>query len=133
MIDAENPMEPDESYDAIVCRHLVWTLTTPEQAFAEWHRMLKPGGALLFFDGDWAAPTRLGRLVHRQCIQPGLPAALRHRCVLLGNDTGHLGAGDMLANLAHIYTENLPTGAKAILITTGAGLTASCLIIERLS
>ncbi len=78
-------------------------------------------------------PTRLGRLVHRQCIQPGLPAALRHRCVLLGNDTGHLGAGDMLANLAHIYTENLPTGAKAILITTGAGLTASCLIIERLS
>ncbi len=62
LADAENPMEPDESYDAIVCRHLVWTLTTPERAFAEWFRMLKPGGMLLFFDGDWAAPTRLGRL-----------------------------------------------------------------------
>ena len=62
LADAENPMEPDESYDAIVCRHLVWTLTTPDAAFAEWHRMLKPDGTLLFFDGDWAAPTRLGRL-----------------------------------------------------------------------
>ena len=65
LADAENPMEPDESYDAIICRHLVWTLTTPEQAFAEWHRVLKPGGTLLFFDGDWAAPTRLGRLASR--------------------------------------------------------------------
>ncbi|RFZ87644.1 SAM-dependent methyltransferase [Shinella sp. WSJ-2] len=65
LADAENPMEPDESYDAIVCRHLVWTLTTPGQAFAEWYRMLKPGGMLLFFDGDWAAPTWLGRLASR--------------------------------------------------------------------
>ena len=65
LADAENPMEPDESYDAIVCRHLVWTLTTPEQAFAEWYRVLRPGGMLLFFDGDWAAPTRLGRLASR--------------------------------------------------------------------
>jgi ubiquinone/menaquinone biosynthesis C-methylase UbiE len=65
LADAENPMEPDESYDAIICRHLVWTLTTPEQAFAEWYRMLRPDGMLLFFDGDWAAPTRLGRLASR--------------------------------------------------------------------
>ena len=65
LADAENPMEPDESYDAIVCRHLVCTLTAPEQAFACWYRMLKPGGTLLFFDGDWAAPTRLGRLASR--------------------------------------------------------------------
>lgn len=63
--DAENTMEPDGSYDAVVCRHLVWTLTEPERAFAEWHRLLKPGGILLFFDGDWARPTRLGRAAAR--------------------------------------------------------------------
>jgi ubiquinone/menaquinone biosynthesis C-methylase UbiE len=65
LADAENPMEPHESYDAIVCRHLVWTLTAPGQAFGEWYRLLKPGGTLLFFDGDWAAPTRLGWLASR--------------------------------------------------------------------
>ncbi len=59
--DAENPMEPDDSYDAIVCRHLVWTLTNPQQAFNEWYRVLKADGQLLFFDGDWATPTWQGK------------------------------------------------------------------------
>ncbi len=62
LADAENTMEPDESYDAIICRHLVWTLTEPEAAFREWHRILKPGGTLLVFDGNWAQPRPAGRL-----------------------------------------------------------------------
>lgn len=62
LADAEFTMEPDATYDAIVCRHLVWTLTQPEQAFADWHRILRPGGKLLFFDGNWAAPTLLGHV-----------------------------------------------------------------------
>ncbi len=76
-------------------------------------------------------PTRLGRLVHRQCVQPALPAALRDRCVLLGDDTGHLGAGDMLANLAYLHTNIPPAGTTTILITTGAGFTSSCLVVEK--
>jgi ubiquinone/menaquinone biosynthesis C-methylase UbiE len=63
LADAEFTMEPDATYDAIVCRHLVWTLTQPQQAFADWHRVLKRGGKLLFFDGNWATPTLLGRAV----------------------------------------------------------------------
>ncbi|MGK6317787.1 class I SAM-dependent methyltransferase [Neorhizobium sp. DT-125] len=62
LADAERTMEPDASYDTVVCRHLVWTLTEPEQALADWHRVLKPGGKLLVFDGDWARPTPLGKL-----------------------------------------------------------------------
>ncbi len=65
LADAENTMEPDAAYDAIVCRHLVWTLTEPEATFREWHRLLRPGGKLVVFDGDWARPSPIGRLAER--------------------------------------------------------------------
>jgi ubiquinone/menaquinone biosynthesis C-methylase UbiE len=48
--DAENTMEPRQSYDVIVTRHLVWTLVDPPAAFAEWFALLKPGGKLLIVD-----------------------------------------------------------------------------------
>ena len=60
--DAQRTMEPDASYDAILCRHLVWTLTEPEAAFADWFRVLRPGGRLLVYDGDWTKPAPGGRL-----------------------------------------------------------------------
>ncbi|MFT4183577.1 MAG: class I SAM-dependent methyltransferase [Rhizobium sp.] len=65
LADAERTMEPDDTYDAVVCRHLVWTLTEPEQALSDWYRVLKPGGKLLIFDGDWAKPTFAGRFAAR--------------------------------------------------------------------
>ncbi|MCO5731207.1 class I SAM-dependent methyltransferase [Rhizobium sp. SSA_523] len=61
LADAEETMEPDAAYDAVICRHLVWTLTRPEQAFADWFRVLRPGGRLLIFDGNWASHAPLGR------------------------------------------------------------------------
>jgi SAM-dependent methyltransferase len=63
--DAEATLLPEARFDAIVCRHLVWTLTDPAAAFREWHRLLKPGGRLFFFDGDWAKPTPFGAVVQR--------------------------------------------------------------------
>lgn len=62
LADAENTMEPDGEYDAVVCRHLVWTLPDALHALADWHRVLKPGGKLLVFDGDWAKPAPIGHL-----------------------------------------------------------------------
>lgn len=50
--DAENTMEPRESYDVITNRHLVWTLVDPVTAFAEWFAVLKPGGKVLILDGN---------------------------------------------------------------------------------
>ncbi|MCC5909111.1 MAG: methyltransferase domain-containing protein [Clostridiaceae bacterium] len=48
----ELPFE-DASFDLIVCRNLVWTLVDPIKAYAEWHRLLKPGGRILIFDANW--------------------------------------------------------------------------------
>lgn len=42
--DAEQTMLPTASQSVIVTRHLVWTLVDPAAAFAEWFRVLAPGG-----------------------------------------------------------------------------------------
>ncbi|HXV29686.1 MAG TPA: class I SAM-dependent methyltransferase [Sinorhizobium sp.] len=63
--DAENTMEPDNDYDIIVNRHLVWTLVDPTAAFAEWLRVLKPGGRLLIVDGDFVNTGAIERLFSR--------------------------------------------------------------------
>ncbi|MFH1805821.1 MAG: class I SAM-dependent methyltransferase [Pseudomonadota bacterium] len=60
--DAENTYEPDNTYDVIITRHLVWTLVDPAAAFAEWFRVLKPGGQILLIDGDFVSDTWIGRL-----------------------------------------------------------------------
>ncbi|KXF75069.1 methyltransferase [Paramesorhizobium deserti] len=63
--DAENTMEPDNRYDVITNRHLVWTLVDPQAAFAEWLRILKPGGSVLIVDGDFVNTTPFERLVQK--------------------------------------------------------------------
>ncbi|AJY45596.1 class I SAM-dependent methyltransferase [Martelella endophytica] len=55
--DAENTLEPPESYDAITNRHLVWTLVDPPAAFGEWFSLLKPGGKVLIVDGNMGKET----------------------------------------------------------------------------
>lgn len=62
-VDAERTMLPDESFDVIVTRHLVWTLVDPDAAFAEWHRLLAPNGVLLVVDGDFVQRNWFARLL----------------------------------------------------------------------
>lgn len=65
LADAEVTMADDAAYDDVVCRNLVWTLVDPDSAFADWWRVLKPGGRLIVVDGDWVSTTPLSRLADR--------------------------------------------------------------------
>ncbi|MDO5411803.1 MAG: class I SAM-dependent methyltransferase [Lachnospiraceae bacterium] len=53
VMDAENPDFADESFDVVISRNLTWTLPHPEQAYAQWMRVLKKDGILLNFDADY--------------------------------------------------------------------------------
>ena len=54
-MNAEELTSPDGSFDLVVSRNLTWNLPHPDRAYAEWARVLKPGGLLLNFDANWYA------------------------------------------------------------------------------
>lgn len=52
-MDASRLNFPDQSFDCVLTRNLTWTLLRPGRAYAEWLRVLRPGGVLLNFDADY--------------------------------------------------------------------------------
>ena len=54
-MDAEALAFADESFDVVVSRNLTWNLPRPQNAYAEWARVMKPGGLLMNFDANWYA------------------------------------------------------------------------------
>jgi ubiquinone/menaquinone biosynthesis C-methylase UbiE len=52
-MNAQNLAFDDESFDVIVSRNVTWNLPEPDLAYAEWVRVLKPGGMLMNFDANW--------------------------------------------------------------------------------
>lgn len=44
---------PDASFDVAVSRNVTWLMREPRAAYAEWLRVLRPGGKLLVFDANW--------------------------------------------------------------------------------
>ncbi|AKB48860.1 SAM-dependent methyltransferase [Methanosarcina sp. Kolksee] len=51
--DAENPPFDEGKFDAVVTRHVLWTLPNPEKALKSWRNVLKPGGKAVIIDGVW--------------------------------------------------------------------------------
>ncbi|MDO5459928.1 MAG: class I SAM-dependent methyltransferase [Eubacteriales bacterium] len=54
-MNAESLDFEDASFDVVISRNLTWNLPNPDAAYAEWVRVLKPGGLLLNFDANWYA------------------------------------------------------------------------------
>ncbi|MGD6851768.1 MAG: class I SAM-dependent methyltransferase [Candidatus Bathyarchaeia archaeon] len=53
--DAEKPPFKDGTFDAVVTRHVLWTLPHPQTAVNSWVRVLKEGGRLIVIDSLWGA------------------------------------------------------------------------------
>ena len=53
VMDCHHIEFPDNTFDLIISRNVVWTLLEPEKAYREWYRILKPGGKMLIFDAAY--------------------------------------------------------------------------------
>ncbi|MCQ2559007.1 MAG: class I SAM-dependent methyltransferase [Oscillospiraceae bacterium] len=49
-MDSEQLQFPNNTFDMIVSRNVVWIMEDPEAVYADWLRILKPGGRIVAFD-----------------------------------------------------------------------------------
>lgn len=61
VMDAMATTFADQSFDVIVTRNLTWTLPDVAAAYAEWTRLLVPGGVLVNFDANYG-PVSFAKL-----------------------------------------------------------------------
>jgi 3-oxoacyl-[acyl-carrier-protein] synthase-3 len=82
----------------------------------------------------YLAMPRIGAGAIAQFYEPSVrEVGLLHAEVVdLGRGTGHLGAGDSVANLADLHTgHRLAPGEVALLLSAGNGYTWSCIAVQR--
>jgi 2-polyprenyl-3-methyl-5-hydroxy-6-metoxy-1,4-benzoquinol methylase len=72
VMDAAFPELPSQKFDAIICRHLLWTLPEPKQVLQRWMKLLKPEGRLLLIEGFW----HTGAGLHAKDILAMLPESV---------------------------------------------------------
>ena len=51
--DAADPPVGDQRFDAVLVRHVVWTLPDPGAALERWVGLLRAGGRLVLVEGRW--------------------------------------------------------------------------------
>ena len=58
IMDSQNITFEAESFDMIVSRNVMWIMEEPEKTYANWLRILKPGGRVVVFDGGHPARSK---------------------------------------------------------------------------
>jgi SAM-dependent methyltransferase len=56
--DAARPPVGERRFDAVLVRHVLWTLPDPGQVLRHWCGLLRPGGRLVLVEGVWGRSAR---------------------------------------------------------------------------
>ncbi len=72
VMNAAAPAFSADSFDGLVCRHLLWALPEPARVLERWARLLRYGGRLLLVEGFWSS----GAGLHASDLVDWLPASL---------------------------------------------------------
>lgn len=52
--DASEPPLPPESFDVVLCRHVLWAMPDPIAVLRRWIELLTPQGVLILIEGRWS-------------------------------------------------------------------------------
>ncbi|MFF9220562.1 class I SAM-dependent methyltransferase [Streptomyces viridosporus] len=58
--DAAAPPVGEQRYDAVLVRHVLWTLPEPGGALRHWRGLLRPGGRRVLVEGVWGTVSPVG-------------------------------------------------------------------------
>ena len=58
--DAAAPPVGEERFDAVLVRHVLWTLPDPGRALRHWRGLLRPDGRLVLVEGVWGGIEPVG-------------------------------------------------------------------------
>ncbi|MEU3729150.1 class I SAM-dependent methyltransferase [Streptomyces sp. NPDC033538] len=58
--DAAAPPVGERRFDAVLVRHVLWTLPDPGRVLGHWRELLRPGGRLVLVEGVWGAVAPAG-------------------------------------------------------------------------
>lgn len=58
--DAAAPPVGEQRFDAVLVRHVLWTLPDPGRALRHWRQLLRPGGRLVLVEGVWGSVSPVG-------------------------------------------------------------------------
>jgi len=132
--DSHDLDDPDESFDLVIAHTLISHVSDPQQVMAEAARVLRPGGTLAIFDGDYASlsygageaglnaelvSSILDAVVANPNVMRSMPSLLStvglEINAFIPNVHAEAGEGSFFANLAESYA---PIATKAGTIST---------------
>jgi 2-polyprenyl-3-methyl-5-hydroxy-6-metoxy-1,4-benzoquinol methylase len=103
VMDAADPQFAPASFDAIVCRHILWALPEPDQVLHRWSKLLKPAGRLALIEGFWST----GAGLHADQVVAALPPSVTNVAVQQLSQQADLWGG-VMPDERYIVTAQLP-------------------------
>jgi len=77
VMGAAKPEFPPQTFDGIVCRHVLWMLPEITAVLQTWTRLLQPGAQILLVEGFW----HTGGGLHAEELLAALPASWQNVAV----------------------------------------------------
>jgi 2-polyprenyl-3-methyl-5-hydroxy-6-metoxy-1,4-benzoquinol methylase len=99
VMDAADPQFEPASFDAIMCRHILWALPEPDQVLRRWMTLLRPGGRLAMIEGFWIT----GAGMYAEQIVAALPSSVADVAVRRLSQQADLWGG-VMADERYIVT-----------------------------